>query len=96
MYHYDIFRTNYNVNLFVFVKLVNTIEYFIDKSNLFIANHCSTKYITITNIVGSTNESLLKAIEHEIKMYEIEQQADFELDMFLMDDGLPISMAERI
>ena len=46
--------------------------------------------------IKSTNESLLKAIEHEIKMYEIEQQADFELDMFLMDDGLPISMAERI
>ena len=42
------------------------------------------------------SESLLKAIEHEIKMYEIEQQADFELDMFLIDDGLPISMAERI
>ena len=46
--------------------------------------------------IKSTNESLLKAIEHEIKMYELEQQADFELDMFLMDDGLPISMAERI
>ena len=46
--------------------------------------------------IKSISESLLKAIEHEIKMYEIEQQADFELDMFLMDDGLPISMAERI
>ena len=46
--------------------------------------------------IKSTNESLLKAIEHEIKMYELEQQADMELDMFLMDDGLPISMAERI
>ena len=46
--------------------------------------------------IKSISESLLKAIEHEIKMYEIEQQADFELDMFLIDDGLPISMAERI
>ena len=46
--------------------------------------------------IKSISESLLKAIEHEIKMHEIEQQADFELDMFLMDDGLPISMAERI
>ena len=46
--------------------------------------------------IKSTNESLLKAIEHEIKMYELEQQADMELDMFLIDDGLPISMAERI
>ena len=46
--------------------------------------------------IKSISESLLKAIEHEIKMYEIEQQADMELDMFLMDDGLPISMAERI
>ena len=46
--------------------------------------------------IKSTNESLLKAIEHEIKMYELEQQADMELDMFLMDDGLPISMDERI
>ena len=46
--------------------------------------------------IKSTNESLLKAIEHEIKMYEIEQQEDMELDLFLMDDGLPISMAERI
>ena len=46
--------------------------------------------------IKSTNESLLKAIEHEIKIYEIEQQEDMELEMFLMDDGLPISMAERI
>ena len=46
--------------------------------------------------IKSISESLLKAIEHEIKMYEIEQQADFELDMFLIVDGLPISMAERI
>ena len=46
--------------------------------------------------IKSTNESLLKCIEHELRLYEIEQQADFELDMFLMDDGLPISMAERI
>ena len=46
--------------------------------------------------IKSISESLLKAIEHEIKMYELEQQADMELDMFLMDDGLPISMAERI
>ena len=46
--------------------------------------------------IKSTNESLLKAIEHEIKIYEIEQQEDMELDLFLMDDGLPISMAERI
>ena len=46
--------------------------------------------------IKSTNENLLKAIEHEIKMYEIEQQEDMELDLFLMDDGLPISMAERI
>ena len=46
--------------------------------------------------IKSTNENLLKCIEHELRLYEIEQQADFELDMFLMDDGLPISMAERI
>ena len=46
--------------------------------------------------IKSTNESLLKAIEHEIKIYEIEQQGDMELDLFLMEDGLPISMAERI
>ena len=46
--------------------------------------------------IKSTNESLLKSIEHELRLYEIEQQADFELDMFLIDDGLPISMAERI
>ena len=46
--------------------------------------------------IKSISESLLTAIEHEILMYEIEQQVDMDLDLFLMDDGLPISMAERI
>lgn len=46
--------------------------------------------------IKSSNESLLRLIDHELKLEEIELQADMELENLWSNDGLPISIAERI
>lgn len=46
--------------------------------------------------IKSTNESLLNLIDHELRIEEIELQVDMELEDLWSNDGLPISMAERI
>lgn len=46
--------------------------------------------------IKSSNESLLRLIDHELKIEEIELQTDMELEDLWSNDGPPISIAERI
>ena len=46
--------------------------------------------------IKSTNENILNLINHELKLEEIELQVDMELENLWSNDGMPISIAERI
>ena len=49
----NVFGANYNVNLFVYSKLIYTVKVVVDKSNLFIPNDSSTKNVAFADKVGN-------------------------------------------